>query len=402
MEQLAVGLMIADPELSAQLVRALEGLSVRIVMEMRDVAAAEEALIEREVIRSDPDVLFVDIAAVGERFPDLLRLVKGRTFPPAIVGVLRKADAEVLLWAMRTGASDCLYPPFQEADLRQVVERIAEDRCRTHPQRLSSRAVGFLSATGGCGGTTLACHFAEELRRISGQSLLLADFDITAGMVGFWMHSTDGYSIWDAIRSLQRLDFSMWRGLVTAVQDQFDVLSAPSEILTDDSCDAEKLLKILRFARSHYDWVVADLGPGLTVPSLKLLGELNALFVVSTPEVATLYQCRRLLQKLMSLGYPRHRIRLVLNRVEKRQQLQPAEVGEALGWRVEAALPDDLLEVELAQEENRLVSRRSDLGRRIAQLTVNFSTGKWEEAEGLKIPASGVPRPAKALTKATY
>jgi hypothetical protein len=89
-------------------------------------------------------------------------------------------------------------------------------------------------------------------------------------------------------------------------------------------------------------------------------------------------------------------VRLLLNGVRKRQ-LRADEVGEALGWQVEAELPFDGAEIEEAQADGRLVSRKSDLGQRIAQLTAKFMSERLDEVQ--RLPAKAAP-PAKALVRA--
>jgi len=399
MEHLAAGMMIADRDLSARLIKALTALPVRVVMDVPDFGAAEEAYIDSEVVRSDPDVIFLEIGALGERFPEAIRRLKSREFPPAVISIYPEADADILLAAMRAGSDDCLYLPLDEVVLREVLGRVTVEHRRMRSRRPLARTVGFLSPTGGCGGTTLACHFASELHRISGQKMLLADFDLAAGMVGFWMRAGNGYSIWDAVRGLQRLDTSLWRGLVSSVQPQLDVVTAPAEVVTDGG-DAEKLIKVLRFARHHYDWVVADLGSGLSAATLRMVGELGALFVVACAEVPVLYQTRRVLHKLASLGYPRRRIKLVLNRQHRQRQLRPDEVKQALGWDIDSILPSDLVETEQALEEQRLISRRCDLGKRISQLVTRFVAAQAGEPEEQGTPVSLAAAPAKALHRA--
>ncbi len=396
MEQVTVAMLISDPELNARVLRALANLPVRAVRKSPDVTSEDGLFNEREPRQSNFDVVFLEVAAAGERPLDLIPMIKNHAAPPAVVTVHAGADTEALLAAFRAGADDCLCLPMDEAAVRQVFERVVEKRERQRPPRSLANTIGFLSPTGGCGGTTVACHFAHELWRASSQSTLLADFDLLAGMVGFWMRSPNDYSIWDVIRGWQRLDTSMWRGLVSTVQPQLDVLNAPLEVVSDEACDPEQLFSVLEFGRAHYDWVVADLGSSLSTMSLRLLSQLNALFVVSTADLPVLYQTKRVLRKLLALGYPRRRVRLLLNGVRKRQ-LRADEVGEALGWQVEAELPFDGAEIEEAQADGRLVSRKSDLGQRIAQLTAKFMSERLDEVQ--RLPAKAAP-PAKALVRA--
>jgi pilus assembly protein CpaE len=399
MEELAVVIAISDPGLNARVVRALSNLPVRVIQRSPQSLIGDGALLDHETRRTGFDVVFLELAAIGERALDLIQTMKSRSASPAIVTVHPTADTESLLAAFRAGADDCLYLPLEDAALREVFDRVVAQRERLRPQPPLAKTVGVISATGGSGGTMLACHFASEVSRSSSQNTLLADFDLTAGMVGFWMHSASEYSIWDVVRAWHRLDLSMWRGLVSGVQPHLDVLAAPSDVVADEACDPEQLYSVLHFARSQYDWVVADLGSGLTAPALRLLGQLNSLILVSTSELPVLYQSKRILRKLVGLGFPRRRVRLVLNCV-RRRQLHADEVAEALGWEVVADLPHAAAEIEEAQADGKLLSRRSDLGKRIAQFTAKFMSERLEEAEGFQVRLPGAPQPVTALSRA--
>jgi hypothetical protein len=61
---------------------------------------------------------------------------------------------------------------------------------------------------------------------------------------------------------------------------------------------------------------VLDLGR-LTVFSLAILEETKDLFIVTTPELPALFETSRLLQRLLDAGFPREKLRLLLNRKTK-------------------------------------------------------------------------------------
>ena len=79
--------------------------------------------------------------------------------------------------------NEYLFPPLQET-LRKALEKRSPERGRRR-ERVQGRrqGMGFVSAKGGCGATTLVCHVAVELGR-QNQKVLLADLDLDAGMIG--------------------------------------------------------------------------------------------------------------------------------------------------------------------------------------------------------------------------
>jgi Flp pilus assembly CpaE family ATPase len=73
-------------------------------------------------------------------------------------------------------------------------------------------------------------RWAAELRRSGAGRVGLLDFDLAGGMAGLWFGVDGGYSILDAVHNLGSMDASLWKGLVSAVQPELDVLGAPAGI----------------------------------------------------------------------------------------------------------------------------------------------------------------------------
>jgi len=285
----------------------------------------------------------------------------------------------LILAAMRAGAREFVYPPISPEALERALDRIAAELLLKAPQRRAGKTIGFLSAEGGCGATTVACHVAAELRRITSAGILAADFDLLAGMVGFWLRAKGSYSLLDLIRNLRRMDSSLWKGMVDSVQPRLDAICAPAEIPLDELPATENFTTVLRYARANHDWVVADLGQSLSPLSMALIPELDTLYLVTTPEAAPLYQARRMVHKLLSSEGARESPRLVVNRIRKEHAQESKEVERLFSIPVEAYLPEDYDEVIEAHSEGRLASPRSDLGRRLGQLAAKVAGQPAEE-----------------------
>ena len=60
--------------------------------------------------------------------------------------------------------------------------------------------------------------------------MLLADLDVSAGMVAFLMKSVSPYSVADALNNVDRLDSSYWKALVSNGIPGLEVISAPTAV----------------------------------------------------------------------------------------------------------------------------------------------------------------------------
>src|SRR5262249_46399592 len=151
----------------------------------------------------------------------------------------------------------------------------------------SGKAVGFLSAKGGCGATTLICHVAAELGRLNNR-VLLTDLDLDAGVVGFITKTKSMYSILDAVNNLHRLDSNFWKALVSNGIPGVEIISSPLALAAKQFPRDEQIRQVLAFVRPNYDWTLVDLGRSLSRMGMSALEEIDEACLVTTLDVPAL------------------------------------------------------------------------------------------------------------------
>jgi pilus assembly protein CpaE len=376
MYPLSVAVVVSTSELWDEIQTTLQKLPARVVVEQAEIG--ELAVFLDKIQRTAADVVFLDVSNIMETLPELARQIRSLPTSPEIIAVHGGSDAETILHAVRSGAREYLYPPLGPS-LEKALERIAEERQHKHEaQRTGGRSLGFLSAKGGCGATTLACHTAIELPRQTGQETLLMDLDLSAGIVRLLMKSRSRYSIVDALNNVNRLDASYWRALVSNGIKGLEVIAATAEDSPRETPAWPGLQHVLRFARSQYNWLIVDLGRGSSTALFSALEELDELFLVTTLEVPSLHQARQMIECLNRRGYERHRIRLVVNRMTRRSEVTSQDVEKIAGVPVYGVIPNDYQALYEAYSGGELLPLNSPVNRRIAALAAKI-TGAEEQ-----------------------
>ncbi len=364
--QITLGLVISSKEWMQEVQSCLEGTGARTVFEQAETGDLASFLEKIERIR--PDAVLIDLTRVRDSHDELIGQIKGTSAAPLVVALHGSSDPEVILSVIRAGADEYLYPPVS-ANLAKALDRLAgRTRQRQNQNATAGRVLGFFSAKGGCGATTIACHAAVELARQTNQEVLLADFDMDAGMVGFLMKSKSRYSILDATANTHRLDASYWRALVSNGTPRLQVIRAPGAVLQREEPKVEDIQTVTRFMRFQYDWTVIDLGRGMNPRLMSALEEVDEAFMVTTLDVPALHQVQQITRSLLDGGYNQSRIRLVLNRVPKTPDVLPSELEGLLGIPVYAMLPEDHGSIYEAYAEGQLLPANSLLGRHLAKL----------------------------------
>jgi pilus assembly protein CpaE len=370
MNPLNIGLVISNQELWSEVQACLKDLPVRVVMQQAGVG--DWSLFVEQLERLRPEVFLFDITRSLKSFEEAMRSMKALSVPPMMVALHTSADPETILAAIRAGANEYLYPPL-EGGLKKALERASVERVKREVRaRPRAKTLGFLSSKGGCGATTVACHVAVELQRITHQEILLADFDLDAGIVGFLMKAKTPYTLLDAVQNIHRLDLSYWKALVSNGQVSLEVIPAPAATSLRRALDPEPYRHVLGFVRTAYDWVVADLGRNLGVLTLHLLEDVDEVFLIATLDVPALHQAKLVAQTLLDYGFSQNRLHLVLNRMPKRSDLTADEVERVLGVPVYATLPNNYPELFEAYAHGNLLPSNSELGQQLNKLTLKI------------------------------
>jgi pilus assembly protein CpaE len=322
-----------------------------------------------------PDVLLVELSAISTDLAIALKALKRAAPQTKIIALHQSDDPQVILAAMRAGANEFVSPPFGE-HLGPALDRVIESQKDESSPERRGKVVGFLSAKGGCGATTLACHIAADLRRQTGKQVLLADLDLTSGMVGFLMKTQGTYSILDVISNASRLDESFWKALISPYKTGIDVIASPEDFSHENAPNRDQLRQAIRFMRTQHDWIVLDLGRSLNEMAAALYGELDELFLISVLEVSALHGLKTIAQKLRDRGEDLTKLEIVLNRTPKMMDITQEELQKVIGRPLYAMLPNDYPSLyqsysagTLLPPENRLAKQFSILTTKLAGLT---------------------------------
>jgi len=356
---IAAVVAVPDAKLRRLLLDALDLASIPVVDENCEFSSADALLVAVERLR--PELVFLGVSGLpGDPDPIIARLTALNP-APRVVAVHDKANPEVILKLMRAGASEFVYLPFDSQAFEESLNRVLADCARAgQANRVSGGIIGFVSAKGGCGATTLACHVSSYLHRATKKGVLLADLDMASGIAGAIMQTNPRYTVQDAFQNLHRMDLKLWKSIVTAAPSGVDVIPAvpdpPSSAL-----GIRRIPPIFRFWRAQYDYTIVDMGHGLTQDLLDALDSMDSLVLVATNEMLALRQAKHMIQALASRNFGSNRLRLVLNRMPKRPQIPVAELEKVMGQPIYAVIPNDYPRLNEAYSEPRLLDPGADL-----------------------------------------
>jgi pilus assembly protein CpaE len=292
-----------------------------------------------------------DVAVVEARLPGVDGVAAAaeirRHTDTAVILVAESGDQEDLRRAMSAGARDYLVKPLGAADLARAV-RAACRRPGAADER--GRLLVVLGAKGGAGRSLVAVNLAVAAAlRWPERGTALVDLDLEGGDAATLCGLTPQGSIADVLRGRGPLDRRLLREVVETPEGlPIRLLASPgdpakaAEVRGEHGTwpAEERVGEIMEALVDEFGLVVVDTAVGMAEQTLPALDRADAAALVTTPEVPALRRTAALLHLITEgLGFPRDRVRLVVNRTAPHQELSPPVVAETVGLPVAVDLP---------------------------------------------------------------
>jgi pilus assembly protein CpaE len=296
-----------------------------------------------------PDLVVVDIRGdVASGLASIERLRAGQP-TVAIFAVAYGTEPELLLQAMRAGANEYFSWPVPDEAFHGALRRTANRREGTNgSSKAASATLVFFGAKGGAGTTTVAVNCAVELARLTKRSTMVVDLKPCFGEVALFLGVRPRYTIIDAIDNLHRLDQDFMRELVARHKSGLEILAGSEQYDRPGAVDASALEELFRVLGRARDFVVVDAGNAITSSSIAALYAADTVFIVANPDVPSVRNAQRLVDRLRQLGVGGERIRVLLNRVSEQGVIAPKQIEAALGLSVHHSFPSDYATVSTA------------------------------------------------------
>jgi pilus assembly protein CpaE len=291
-----------------------------------------------EIIRLKPMAAMISLGANPEQAIKLIQRLSAESPKTAIISAAQNASSDLLLQSLRAGAREFLQLPIHADELKTVLDRVS-DFCvgQVEAPKKKGRMVAVFSSKGGCGTSFVATNLAAA----TSAHTVLVDLNLQAGDLPLFLGVDPKYSFADMAENRTRLDDALITSFVTPWNSQLSLLAAPKEADAADEIEPEHVFEVLQRLRESYEYVVLD--PQHTFDSITLaaLDQSDEILLVLTLDIPAIRSTQRALEIFDRLGYPRKKVRIVVNRWSKQIDLDLRQVEKFLGEPVIGFIPSD-------------------------------------------------------------
>ena len=207
---------------------------------------------------------------------------------------------------------------------------------------------------------------------------LLLDLHADFGDAALYLKLTKtGFHLFDLLENTERLDEDFLQSFIMKHSSGLQLIPAPEGSVAHRDLPSGSVSHTLGFLRQRYDFVLADLPPSLNAENLALINDCDQLYLITVAEVSAIRNVVRQLEYFAEKDIPKDKIRVVLNRQDKKNVLSDAQIEKALQQKIYWRVPNHYPQVVKTIHE----------GDPIAQLStseVTRSLEAWADSIGRK------------------
>jgi pilus assembly protein CpaE len=368
---IAVG---APPTFRQEVARALDA-GVEQVEWMPTVTAVEEWLGDRnqmaEVLVLSPTIK--DLDAFG------LAQFLGRSSPATAVVLVRdRAGNGLLPPAMRAGIRDVVDLSKGGDELREALERaiLWSRSLRSVGPVATAEATGprgvvvsVFSSKGGTGKTFLTCNLGVALAAKTGSDVAVLDADLDLGDVFSYFGRDSNMTLQDLVAIGDLTDREAVIAAGTELSPHLYGFAATPEPGAE-AVSGEAMGKLIRSLRGFFPFTVVDASANYSDEALATFDLSDSIILITGLDIVGLRHLSSALRTMLSLGVPRERFRVVLNRADSKVGLDPEEISRIMKLEIDTMIPSSRL-VPLALNRGRpvyLAAPKSEVTKSVGEL----------------------------------
>ena len=293
----------------------------------------------KEIVdQTKPDVALIAIDSDEEKGLELITEVKSAHPTIGIIVVSSRTDGQLILSAMRAGASEFLSAPVQIEELVNALDRVSATSSGTSRSK-SGSIISVAGASGGVGATSVAVNLACGIARHPQHSVVLVDLDLSLGDADVFLDMIPDYTLLDVSQNVSRLDLALLRKSLTKHESGVYLLPRPIQLNDMETITTEDFKRVLGLLKASFSHLVIDLSKAYNRLDICSIEMSEHVLLITQLDLPCLRNVVRLLTSLENYEGVSERVKIVVNRSGlDKSQISTSNAEETINreifWRV--------------------------------------------------------------------
>lgn len=328
------------------------------------------------LIENNQSVLFLKAHTLYNVY-DLCQEISA-LYPHVYIILMVPDNIENLRKAMLMGASDTLRSSYEPEELSEAINhakkfmqhRANKDTSLINLTKEKSRMIAVTSPKGGIGRTVLTVNLAAALARM-GKKVAIIDANLQFGEVAMYCNIKPKRTIYEWVKEgYGRPNYTIEQYMSVSESD-VSILAAPQRPEFFEGITDEHIKTAIEEAKKAFDIVLVDMPIYLSEIHLRSLSLADEILLLTVNEISVLRLSQLYLETLDTIKL-KDKVKLILNRYVKGQNLEMGKIEEIFGLEIYHSLPEQASVANASINAGYpfiLSNSRSHLGKAVLKLS---------------------------------
>ncbi len=351
-----------------------------------------EGAIETYKANPTPNLIIVETSLPTEEIPRALeRLAEVCDAATRLIVLGHVNDVVLYRELIRSGVSEYIVLPTSA----QAIVSVITELFATEGAAPIGRTIGFISAKGGSGGSTISHNVGWAISQSLRQDVLILDMDFAFGTAGLNFNQDPPHGIADAIGASQKMDQTLLDRLSSKAANHVSLLTAP--VVLDKTFDFEErdFEQIIELSQKSTPVVILDIPHVWSSWVRHTIATIDEIIIVAEPDLANLRNAKNLSDTIKALRPTEAEPLLVLNKVgvPRRPEIPATEFATSVECKLLGQVAFDAQTFGTAANNGQMIAevaannRANEMFRLIGMHVTGRNTPERASSKsGLKLP----------------
>jgi pilus assembly protein CpaE len=313
-----------------------------------------------ETYRSNPtpNLILVETSLPTDEIPHALeRLAEVCDATTRLIVLGHVNDVLLYRELIRSGVSEYIVLP---TSAHTIVSAITELFAAEGAAPIG-RTIGFVSAKGGAGASTISHNVAWAISQHLRQDTLILDMDFAFGTAGLNFNQDPPHGIADAVGSNAKLDQTMLDRLMSKAANHVNLLTAPAMLDRTFDFEEREFEQIVELSQKSTPVVVLDIPHVWTSWVRYTIAMIDEVIIVAEPDLANLRNAKNLSDTIKALRPTESEPLLVINKLgmPRRPEIAANEFATSVECRLLGQIGFDAATFGTAANNGQMIAEVS-------------------------------------------
>lgn len=335
-------------------------IEIESILKNIDYILLSQRVDSREDAMRVLDLETINVVIMGKNFDedgyDVAEEITTEHLEVSIIMIEDEFKEEIMHKALFSGAKDVVTRPIIPNRLMDSIYKAFElnkkrvDLHRDIPQRVKRKSdlgqvITVFSTKGGVGKTFVSINLAVTLSKETKKRVVVVDLDLDFGSASLALNIQPKFTISDVVNDIKNIDPDLIESYLLMHDSGVRILPANLEPQMNEFINAEHIQIILRTLQNSYDYIIVDMPGRFYEPINPAFVFADKLLMITTPEVSTVRNIKASLLTLNELNYPKSKIKLLLNKADRRGEVKAGDIEKTLNQSLFSSIDADYIGV---------------------------------------------------------